>query len=149
VFTPIEITLHREFSVELDGVGSGKSRLASRMNSHRESFGFLLSFSMPESMTMADGSVTCWIENLKGGDLAAAQPLWDAYFRRLVELLPGIARRVTHDEIAAKLGCVRYSVDRKRSAHRHAGLHEPGLITGSEVVMSEDCLHSQSWAMLR
>jgi DNA-directed RNA polymerase specialized sigma24 family protein len=34
-------------------------------------------------------SVSGWLEQLKGGDPAAAQPLWDAYFRRLV----GLARK--------------------------------------------------------
>jgi DNA-directed RNA polymerase specialized sigma24 family protein len=34
------------------------------------------------------GSVTCWLGNLKDGDLAAAQPLWERYFTRLV----GVAR---------------------------------------------------------
>lgn len=34
------------------------------------------------------GSVTCWLGDLKGGDLAAAQPLWERYFARLV----GVAR---------------------------------------------------------
>lgn len=32
------------------------------------------------------GSVTVWIEQLKAGDLAAAKPLWDGYFARLVAL---------------------------------------------------------------
>jgi DNA-directed RNA polymerase specialized sigma24 family protein len=35
------------------------------------------------------GSVTAWIEQLKAGDAAAAAPLWQAYFRRLV----GLARK--------------------------------------------------------
>ncbi len=33
-----------------------------------------------------DGSVTCWIDQLKAGDPAAAQPLWERYFQRLVGL---------------------------------------------------------------
>ena len=32
------------------------------------------------------GSVTRWIDELKGGDPAAAQPLWDRYYERLVRL---------------------------------------------------------------
>jgi DNA-directed RNA polymerase specialized sigma24 family protein len=32
------------------------------------------------------GSITRWISALKGGDMAAAQPLWERYFRRLVGL---------------------------------------------------------------
>jgi DNA-directed RNA polymerase specialized sigma24 family protein len=35
------------------------------------------------------GSVTAWIEQLKAGDVAAATPLWQGYFGRLV----GLARR--------------------------------------------------------
>ena len=33
-----------------------------------------------------DGSITRWIGDLKAGDLAAAQPLWERYFDRLVRL---------------------------------------------------------------
>jgi RNA polymerase sigma factor (sigma-70 family) len=32
------------------------------------------------------GSVTAWIDQLRAGDRAAAQPLWEGYFRRLVSL---------------------------------------------------------------
>jgi hypothetical protein len=35
------------------------------------------------------GLVTAWIEQLKAGDAAAAAPLWQGYFRRLV----GLARQ--------------------------------------------------------
>src|SRR6516162_9602675 len=34
----------------------------------------------------ADGSVTRWVTALKGGDVAAAQPLWERYHRRLIVL---------------------------------------------------------------
>jgi RNA polymerase sigma factor (sigma-70 family) len=34
----------------------------------------------------SEGSVTRWIDLLQAGDPAAAQPLWDRYFRRLVDL---------------------------------------------------------------
>ena len=36
--------------------------------------------------TESHGSVTHWLGALKAGDLAAAQPLWDRYFQRLVRL---------------------------------------------------------------
>jgi DNA-directed RNA polymerase specialized sigma24 family protein len=40
------------------------------------------------------GSVTCWLGNLKGGDLAAAQPLWERYFSRLVAVARGKLKKV-------------------------------------------------------
>jgi DNA-directed RNA polymerase specialized sigma24 family protein len=54
---------------------------------------------------MDQGSVTGWIGRLKAGDPAAAAPLWDAYFGRLVALardrLRGAARRAADEEDAA------------------------------------------------
>lgn len=51
---------------------------------------------MAESLLPAadgpDGSVTVWLELLKSGDAAAAKPLWDAYFARLVSLARGRLR---------------------------------------------------------
>jgi DNA-directed RNA polymerase specialized sigma24 family protein len=32
------------------------------------------------------GSVTCWVEELRGGDPEAARPLWERYFERLVRV---------------------------------------------------------------
>ena len=53
----------------------------------------------------ADGSVTFWIGQLKAGDPAAAQRLWQGYFQRLVGLarkrLQGAARRVADEEDVA------------------------------------------------
>ena len=44
-------------------------------------------------MNEADhGSVTHWIGDLKVGDLAAAQPLWERYFGKLVVLAPAKLR---------------------------------------------------------
>lgn len=46
---------------------------------------------------MADedqGSVTMWLGDLKVGDLAAAQPLWERYFAKLVVLARGKLRRL-------------------------------------------------------
>ena len=40
-------------------------------------------------MPSPDGSVTRWLRQLQTGDSAAAQPLWERYFRRLV----GLARK--------------------------------------------------------
>lgn len=52
-----------------------------------------------------DGSVTHWLRLLQGGDLAAAQHLWNRYFQRLVELAQGklrhAPRRVADEEDVA------------------------------------------------
>src|SRR5437899_2337535 len=53
----------------------------------------------------SDGSVTHWIDLLQGGEEAAAQKLWDSYFRRLVGLartkLQGTPRRAADEEDVA------------------------------------------------
>jgi DNA-directed RNA polymerase specialized sigma24 family protein len=53
----------------------------------------------------SDGSVTHWLHLLKAGDRAAAQPLWEGDFRRLVALarrrLLGTPRRVADEEDVA------------------------------------------------
>ena len=50
-------------------------------------------------------SVTYWIEQLKAGDRAAAQPLWEGYFQRLVtrtrQKLAGMPRRAADEEDVA------------------------------------------------
>ena len=38
---------------------------------------------------MSDDSVSVWLDRLKAGDPAAARPLWDRYFDRLVRLARG------------------------------------------------------------
>ncbi|MHB1426337.1 MAG: ECF-type sigma factor [Gemmataceae bacterium] len=54
---------------------------------------------------MAQGSVTCWITQLRAGDQAAADPLWHRYFERLVELararLVNAPRRAADEEDVA------------------------------------------------
>jgi DNA-directed RNA polymerase specialized sigma24 family protein len=51
------------------------------------------------------GSVTAWIAQLRAGDAAAAQPLWEGYYRRLVGLarqrLLGRPRAVADEEDVA------------------------------------------------
>lgn len=53
----------------------------------------------------SEGSVTRWIRQLKAGDHAAVQPLWERYFDRLVrvarERLRGTPRRAEDEEDAA------------------------------------------------
>src|SRR5262249_11693198 len=53
----------------------------------------------------SSGSVTHWIGLLKAGDAAAAQKLWESYFRRLVALarkkLQGLPRRAADEEDVA------------------------------------------------
>ncbi|HEV3257249.1 MAG TPA: ECF-type sigma factor [Gemmataceae bacterium] len=56
-------------------------------------------------MSSAKGSVTHWLGRLKAGDHAAAQELWERYFRRLVglagQILPQHARKAADEEDAA------------------------------------------------
>jgi DNA-directed RNA polymerase specialized sigma24 family protein len=53
----------------------------------------------------SSGSVSHWIELLKAGDPAAAQPLWERYYRTLVRLartkLQGVPRRAADEEDVA------------------------------------------------
>jgi DNA-directed RNA polymerase specialized sigma24 family protein len=53
----------------------------------------------------AEGSVSHWIALLRAGDHAAAAPLWQRYFHRLVELaharLRGVPRRAADEEDVA------------------------------------------------
>jgi hypothetical protein len=53
----------------------------------------------------SSGSVTHWLQLLKAGDSAAAQPLWERYFRRLVGFartkLQGLPRRAADEEDVA------------------------------------------------
>jgi RNA polymerase sigma factor (sigma-70 family) len=52
-----------------------------------------------------DPSVTTWLALLRAGDAAAAQPLWERYFARLVAFargkLHGVARRAADEEDVA------------------------------------------------
>jgi DNA-directed RNA polymerase specialized sigma24 family protein len=56
-------------------------------------------------MPSSPGSVTCWINQLKAGERAAAQPLWEGYFRQLVararRQLQGVPRRAADEEDVA------------------------------------------------
>jgi DNA-directed RNA polymerase specialized sigma24 family protein len=51
------------------------------------------------------GSITHWIGQLKSGEPAAAQPLWEGYFQKMVELarqkLQGLPRRAADEEDVA------------------------------------------------
>jgi DNA-directed RNA polymerase specialized sigma24 family protein len=53
----------------------------------------------------SEGSVTCWIIELKAGQHAAAQPLWERYFKRLVtrarQKLRGMPRGAADEEDVA------------------------------------------------
>jgi DNA-directed RNA polymerase specialized sigma24 family protein len=53
----------------------------------------------------SEGSITCWLSLLKGGDANAAQVLWERYFRRLLGLararLLGTPRRAADEEDVA------------------------------------------------
>jgi hypothetical protein len=56
-------------------------------------------------MKSSSGSVTHWLNLLKAGDSAAARPLWERYFRRLVGLartrLRGAPRQAADEEDVA------------------------------------------------
>src|SRR5438445_1726432 len=55
----------------------------------------------PRNVMSSEGSVTRWVTALKGGDAAAAQPLWERYHRQLVSLARQklqFARRRSADE---------------------------------------------------
>jgi RNA polymerase sigma factor (sigma-70 family) len=56
----------------------------------------------------ASGSVTHWVHRLQGEDAAAAQPLWERYYRRLV----GLARK----RLRTARGCVGDEEDAVQSA---------------------------------
>ncbi|WP_165222408.1 ECF-type sigma factor [Aquisphaera insulae] len=47
------------------------------------------------------GSVTHWLGDLRGGDLAAAQPLWERYFGKLVTLARAKLTRQRHPRAEA------------------------------------------------
>ena len=56
-------------------------------------------------MRSSTGSVTQWLDQLQAGDRAAAENLWDSYFRRLVALararLQGVPRSAADEEDVA------------------------------------------------
>jgi DNA-directed RNA polymerase specialized sigma24 family protein len=60
---------------------------------------------MPSARGSSRGSVTDWLEQLKAGDPAALQPLWERYFGCLVRLgrtrLRGMARGAADEEDVA------------------------------------------------
>src|SRR4051794_20864148 len=47
------------------------------------------------------GSITHWLGDLKGGDLAAAQPLWERYFGKLVVLARAKLQKRRHAGVEA------------------------------------------------
>src|SRR5260370_3647008 len=72
------------------------------------------------------GSVTNWLGLLKAGDSAAAQPLWERYFRRLVGLartkLRGTPRQAADEEDVAL--CAFDSFCRAAEQGRFPKLHD-------------------------
>ena len=47
----------------------------------------------------SSGSITAWIDQLRAGDRAAAQPLWQGYFQRMVSLARQKLRRAPRTTI--------------------------------------------------
>jgi DNA-directed RNA polymerase specialized sigma24 family protein len=72
------------------------------------------------------GSVSYWLERLKAGDAAAAQPLWECYFQRLVGLarqkLLGAPRRAADEEDVALSAFDSFC--RRAEAGRFPRLHD-------------------------
>ena len=67
------------------------------------SCGFLIETNRPDRGTMDEqgGSITHWLGDLKGGDLAAAQPLWERYFGKLVVLARAKLQKRRHTGVEA------------------------------------------------
>src|SRR5262245_9951905 len=55
-------------------------------------------------MSEMTGSVSLWLERLRAGDAAAAQPIWERYYERLVRLarrrLPTRIRSADEEDVA-------------------------------------------------
>src|SRR5437868_11257802 len=73
-----------------------------------------------------EGSITRCIDLLKRGDRAAAQPLWDRYFQRLVELararLRVAPRRLADEEdvaLSAESALLRLVGKQRKRAREH------------------------------
>src|SRR5262249_42717745 len=79
----------------------GKKIVARRGRTIMEPFTARPAHALENAMS-SEGSVTRWVTALKGGDAAAAQPLWERYYRRLVALarnkLQAARRRVADEE---------------------------------------------------
>ena len=79
-----------------------------------------------------DDAVTLWLGRLQAGESAAARPLWEKYFHRLVGLarkrLKDLPRRASVEEVAEAVGCAPRSVKRKlqliRTIWEREGGHE-------------------------
>ncbi len=89
---------------------------------------------MPE-----EGSVTGWLDQLRGGDAGAAEQLWSRYFSSLVELaqrrLRGISRAVADEEDVALSAF--HSFCRAVSAGRFPDLHDRGDLWRLLFVLTE------------
>jgi DNA-directed RNA polymerase specialized sigma24 family protein len=73
----------------------------------------------------ADGSVSHWIQLLRSGDHAAAQPLWDRYFRQLEALARGklgarpLAAADAEDAALSAMDSVFRGIERGRFLQLH------------------------------
>jgi DNA-directed RNA polymerase specialized sigma24 family protein len=74
---------------------------------------------------VSEGSVSCWLTQLKDGDAEAARQIWDRYFRRLVGLarrkLRGTPCRAANEEDVALSAFASFcrGVERDRFPHLH------------------------------
>src|SRR5262249_11787280 len=99
---PIHDPGRREFPLPLSGSGATIEGHFHQCRCRvRSPFGAL-----PGRQAMAAaGSVSHWLDRLQAGDHAAAQPLWEVYFQRLVALararLQGVPRQAADAEDVA------------------------------------------------
>jgi hypothetical protein len=78
------------------------------------------------------GSVSQWLELLKGGDQAAAQPLWERYFHRLVSLaraqLRGAPAQMVDEEDVAISAFASFCLEAEKGKYPGDGSEPSTLI---------------------
>jgi RNA polymerase sigma factor (sigma-70 family) len=76
---------------------------------------------MSKEDELANGSVSHWIEQAKGGEEAAAEQLWNRYFHRLVgfarKKMPDLKRRSQDEEDIAICALANFLRDAKRGQY--------------------------------
>jgi DNA-directed RNA polymerase specialized sigma24 family protein len=88
---------------------------------------------------MPDQTVSIWLAHLKSGDRAAAQPLWDRYFERLVRLARGklsarVRRMADEEDVALS---AFHSFCQAAEAGRFPRLHDRDDLWAVLVTLTE------------